>query len=317
MDNDNPSNPGRRSILKAGALAGAAFLTASCTAAPGKFAENLHGRIIDFRIRPPFRGFRAALHAGRSPASSDDELMAQLLAEMAEAGIGHAVAMGRVAPAAGAMAARIPNADVIELVRRYPKLFSGFGSVDVRDQARALDDIDRCLDSGLRGIAFDNPLSVPPLYDDDARLFPLYERCARHGLIISLTSSVMVGPDMTYSMPLHIQRVGLAFPQTPIVVPHAAWPWTLQMIAAVSQGQMFKLSNIYMMPDFYFSQAHAPGRHDYIDAADYGLDNRILFASSYPALPLVSSVAAVRSIAFARSGALRRIMHDNAAALLN
>jgi len=31
------------------------------------------------------------------------------------------------------------------------------------------------------------------LYDDDQRLFPLYEKCEREGLIVSITSSIFVG----------------------------------------------------------------------------------------------------------------------------
>ena len=213
------------------------------------------------------------------------------------------------------MRARIPNADVVSLVARYPGRFVGFGSVDVRDPRAALDEIDRCAGQGLRGIAFDNPLSSPALYDDDASLLPLYERCARQRLIISLTASVMVGPDLSYSMPQHIQRVGLAFPDTPVVVPHAAWPWTMQMIAIALQGKMFGRSKVYMIPDFYLSQANAPGRSDYIDAANFGLADRILFASSYPALPLEPSVRAVEAIAFTDPLAARRILHDNAAGL--
>ena len=41
-----------------------------------------------------------------------------------------------------------------------------------------------------------------------------------------ITSSHVIGPDMSYATPEHIQRVALDFPQLTIVVGHACWPWT-------------------------------------------------------------------------------------------
>ena len=283
------------------------------------------GRIVDFRVRPPFRSFRTAFHPGREPEKSDDELMEGFIGEMDEAGIALAVAMGRTvrlphARAAGVVGGNVSNDDVEALVAGYPGRFVGFGSVDVLDGEVALREVDRCAERGFAGVAFFNPAQTPPLHDDDESLLPIYERCAARGLIVSITSSMMVGPDMSYSMPIHIQRVALAFPDLPIVVPHGAWPWTKEITGVVLQGLLFGSSRVYLAPDFYLSQEGLPGRGDFVEMADdaggFGLDGRLLFASSYPALPLAESIATLEATRFQNPDARRRIFRDNAAGLL-
>lgn len=301
----------RRQALS-GAMAAAAL---AATPLPAASTEKPM-KAVDFRTRPPFKSIRTALHPKADPRKSDATLMAEFFAEMDAAGIGFGLIMGRQAPGPGVMTAAIRNEDVAELIGLYSKRFLGLGAVDVRDPKAAVAEIDRCKAMGLRGIAFDNPLSDPPLYDDDASLMALYERCAQHGMMVSLTSSIMVGPDMSYSMPIHIQHVALRFPKMPVIVPHAAWPWTTQMIGTVLQGVMFGLSSIYIMPDFYLSQAHAPGRQDYIDAANFGLAGRILYASSYPALAMRESLVTMKATPFADPATLPRILRTNAMELL-
>lgn len=295
------------------------------TTSPDKRGRRYTGKIIDFRARPPFRGFRTAFHAGKDADKSDEELMERFLHDMDTAGIGLAVAMGRTVGQPNARArdifgGNVPNDDVEALVNRYPDRFVGFGSVDISDVKRAIQQVDDCVERGLAGIAFYNPAQTPPRHYDDAALFPIYERCARHGAIVSMTSSMMVGPDMSYSMPIHIQRVALEFPQLRIVVPHGAWPWTTQIIGVVLQGVLFGSSQVYLIPDFYFSQEGLPGRQDYIDMADdpggFGLNQRIMYASSYPALPLVKSVEVLQRTPFKNPDAPRLVFHDNAARLL-
>ena len=110
----------------------------------------------------------------------------------------------------------------------------------------------------------------------------LSSRCtsgvAEHGLILALTSSIYyVGPDMSYCMPVHIQRVAMQFPQVPIVVPHAFWPWVTE-----GCGVAFQNSNVYLVPDFYGYIPNSPGAEEYVKAANYYLGYRLLFASSYP-----------------------------------
>ncbi len=327
---------GRRNLMaSAGGLAVGAGLVALAAGARSVAADaseersqkgsGYSGKIIDFRNRPPFKSFRVAFHNGKDPDKSDDEMMERYINDMDAAGIGLAVAMGRTVSQPNARAkdifgGNVPNDDVEALIKRYPDRFKGFGSVDISDVKQAIKQVDHCVERGFSGIAFYNPAQTPPRYDDDEALFPIYERCAKHGTIISMTSSIMVGPDMSYSMPIHIQHVALEFPKLRIVVPHGAWPWTTQIIGVVFQGVLFGSSQVYIIPDFYFSQEGIPGRQDYVDMAEdaggFGLNKRIMYASSHPALALAKSVEVLQKTPFKNPDALRLIFHDNAAQLL-
>ena len=168
--------------------------------------------IIDFRVRPPFGAFTTtAIYDRRDPnpdpttaralqmnlpyyRSFAEHSMEAFLDEMDATGIGMGVVMGRQSPPAYGS---VPNEDVAELVSRHPTRFVGFGGIDGSDAPRALIEIEKCIAYGFKGVAFDNGWCDPPLYDDAASLMPLYGRCLEAGLIVSFTSSIFVGPDLT------------------------------------------------------------------------------------------------------------------------
>jgi uncharacterized protein len=282
--------------------------------------------IIDFRIRPPYKSFLASwIFRARDPKpdpvtvaalqmnleryrSFEERSMTAFMDEMDEAGIDKGVIMGRQsAPQYGS----VPNEEIAELTREHPDRLIGFGGVNGTDIATAMQEIDRIVDFGFKGIAMDNGWSDPPLYDDDQKLFPIYERCERDGLILSLTSSIFVGPDLTYSEPVHIQRVALAFPKLQIVVPHGAFPWSTQMC-----GVALQCRNVNLLPDFYFHIPNTPGADDYLKAANYYLGHRLLFGSSYPVRPLRQSVEQFKALAFEKDETRQLCLGGNAARLL-
>lgn len=234
--------------------------------------------------------------------------MPAFMQEMDEAGIDVGVAMGRDAPAPYN---GIPNEDVAALVKEYPGRFIGFGAVSGMDVPRALSELDRIVDLGLVGVALDNGYCDPPLYDDDEKLMPIYERCQELGLIVSITSSIFVGPDLTYSSPVAIQRVAKRFPKLKIVVPHASWPWTVQICAVALQ-----CTNVYLMPDLYLNVPDIPGSDEYLKAANSYLSHRFLYASSYPVRPMGQSLSHFKALPLASEDIRDRCIGQNAKQLL-
>ena len=280
--------------------------------------------IVDFRVRPPFKAFlenslffprnpapdpvtMSGLHLGIEPYESfSRKSMSAFMDEMDEAGVDLGVVMGRQAPPS---IGSVPNEDVAEMVAAYPGRFLGFGSVCPQDINAAIAEVDRIVGLGLRGVAMDN--GYWDLYDDDESLFPLYEKIQSAGLILSLTSSIYIGKDMTYCMPVHIQRVAKRFPGLKITVPHGGWPWTTEMCAVAFQN-----SNIYLVPDFYMHLPDMPGAEQYLRSANSFLSHRLLYASSYPIRPLGQSIRQFRELDFASEEIRRRCLGENAARLL-
>ena len=280
--------------------------------------------VIDFRVPPPYKGFKTipfvppsstpdpvtmfGLHVDMDPIPSwEQKSMRLFMVEMDAAGIDMAVTMARFAPGWG----NVPAEDVAELVKEYPGRFFGFGAVDGKDPLSAIREVENIAKLGLQGVAMDNPRSTPPLYDDDERLLPIYRRCEELGLLLSLTSSIFIGPDVSYSMPVHVQRIARQFPKLTIIVPHGAWPWTVQMCAVA-----FQCTNVYLAPDFYMYLPNMPGADEYVKSTNYFLSHRLVYSSSYPVRPLKQSLEQFRKLHFASKQILQRCLHANAARLL-
>ena len=145
--------------------------------------------IIDFRYRPPYGSYREtimyrdlerakrcseAFGMTQSPAVAA-RVMAASLAEMDRAGIGIAVLAGRkVLPHIGV----VDNQDIVDLIQRYPGRFTGMAGIDPTDGAAAMEELEHyVVDEGLRGIVMEPGLTREPMFAEDERLFPLYERC--------------------------------------------------------------------------------------------------------------------------------------------
>src|SRR5256712_3604028 len=77
---------------------------------------------------------------------------------------------------------RVPNELVAQACRDHPQSFAGFGSVDPLKGDRAVAELDRISELGLKGVKL-HP-SLQAFAPDDARHWPLYERCEDVGLIV-------------------------------------------------------------------------------------------------------------------------------------
>ena len=152
-------------------------------------------------------------------------------------------------------------------------------------------------------------LRKPLLYDDPI-FAPIFEKCQQLGLIASLTSSFMLGPDLTYSDPDAIQHVALKYPSLKIVVPHGCWPHVHKALALA-----IRCPNVYLMPDCYLYIPNFPLSEEYVIAANTYLKYRILYASSYPVRSLEQALEGWKARAFTDE-ALKNTLHDNAARLL-
>jgi uncharacterized protein len=283
--------------------------------------------IIDFRVRPPFKSFadltlfvereeastppyrRSGLTVGRGPCESHRQRsMPLFLDEMEAAGISRAVVPGRCIPGKGV----VPNSDIADLLEAHPDRFIGFGSIgpdELGDPAAA---VSRFLAYGFKGVSVEGPWFNPPKHFDDPSFDEVYEACSDAGLVLMLTSSLYVGPDLSYSDPVHIQRVAATYPNLNIVVSHAAWPWTMALI-----GVAFRYPNVHIMPDLYGNTPGLPGVREWVDATNSFLGHRMIFGSAYPIRAMGESVAAFCDWPFASDELRDRCLGGNAARLLD
>tara|TARA_B100000315_G_scaffold151163_1_gene139972 strand:+ start:3294 stop:4124 length:831 start_codon:yes stop_codon:yes gene_type:complete len=272
--------------------------------------------IVDFSLRPPYKSLTKLEQYQKKPeenfapkigmtvsAAAAQFSMDLLMKEMDDAGIVHGVCHGR--PSVGTK-----NEDLIGVMQEYPGKFTAFAGVRFTDLGQAVAETKHCLDGlGLIGIAVEPSMGIPPLYPDDAKLYPIYELCRERGSPILFTLSAQVGSDISYSNPVHLDRVAADFPTVNLIVRHACWPWVTEAC-----GVALRRPNVYLVPDAY--GVSMPGYQQWVEAANTYLADRLLFGTAFPIVPLKPMVEAFRKLPF-RDDVREKVEYSNAARLLN
>jgi hypothetical protein len=271
--------------------------------------------IIDFSLRPPYKSLTNLEQYQKKPEENFaprigmtvSEAAVQfsmdlLLKEMDEAGIVHGVCHGR--PSVGTK-----NEDLIGVMREYPGKFTAFAGVRFTDLSQAVAEAKHCLDDiGLIGIAIEPSMGMPPIYPDDGKLYPIYELCRERGAPVLFTLSALVGSDISYSHPVHLDRVAADFPTVNLIVRHACWPWVTEAC-----GVALRRPNVYLVPDAY--GVSMPGYQQWVEAANTYLADRLLFGTAFPIVPIKPMVDAFRKLPL-RDEVRGKVEYRNAARLL-
>src|SRR5213593_3495151 len=133
---------------------------------------------------------------------------------------------------------RVPNDLVAEACKEFPKTFIGFGSVDPLKGERAVDELERIAELGLKGVKL-HP-SLQAFAPNEEQHWPLYERCQDLGLITLFhtgTSGIGAGQPggqgirLDYARPIWLDTPAAAFPDMKIIAAHFGYPWHLELLA--------------------------------------------------------------------------------------
>jgi predicted TIM-barrel fold metal-dependent hydrolase len=275
-------------------------------------------KVIDFRLRPPLKGYldtimysqaarrdRITGYHGMTPArSAQEKSIDLLLKEMDEAGITRGVAMGRYSGPYGT----VSNEDVAAIVREYPGRFVGVASIDPSDRRRAIAQIEQARAMGLVGVNLEPGAYPQPLYADDRRLYSIYAYCEDNNIPVVMMAGGSAGPDLSYTMPVHVDRVAGDFPKMKLAISHGGWPWVHEILHVA-----FRRDNVYLSPDQYL--CGMPGTGEYVGAANGYLADRFLYASSYPFISAKDYLAWFRKLPI-KPEVMERVLWRNAAGFL-
>jgi hypothetical protein len=273
-------------------------------------------KIIDVRLRPPV-GSYLKLRMYRDKATTAEmgkafplapsvvqESLELLLEEMESVGD----YLGCIPGVRQGPGAEVGNAEVHELVRRFPGRFIGVGGIDIGDRRKACDEIDQCItEFGFRAIIMEPANYRVPMVADDRRLYPLYAKCADMGIPVFVLVGGYAGPDIGYSDPVHIEHVAAEIPDLKIVVTHGAWPWVTQMVQVARRRH-----NIYLSPELHLP---FPGGHEYIEAANLFLGDRFCYGTAYPFTPLLPYYEKFMGMGL-KEELLDKVLYGNMAKLL-
>jgi len=273
---------------------------------------------IDFRFRPVgtqsitrelTREYLRKMRLDPAPSfeRQDMDLMFQ---EMDEAGIEMGV-IGVPAPTEKPGFESTGNQTIANLVKRFPKRFVGFGSLDAADPARALEDISKVVDMGLSGLTLEPSTSRVSRRFNDRVFYPIFEAAQKRQLPVLTVMSCLLGPYMDDCHPEFVDHVATDFPQLNVIIQHGAWPYSREAC-----GVAYKQKNVYLVPGQYVHYEF-PGSEDYVKGANRQLSDQMLFGSVYPNCgPLKEVRQIVESLGFASEEIKAKYLGGNARRLL-
>ena len=273
---------------------------------------------IDFRFRPVgtqsitpelTREYLRKMRLQPAPSfeRQDMDLMFQ---EMDAAGIEMGV-IGVPAPTAKPGFESTGNQTIAALVKRFPKRFVGFGSLDAADPARALEDIARVVDMGLIGLTLEPSTARVSRRFNDRAFYPIFEAAQKRKLPLLTVMSCLLGPYMDDCHPEMVDHVATDFPDLNVIIQHGAWPYSREAC-----GVAYKQKNVYLVPGQYVHYEF-PGSEDYVKGANRQLSDQMLFGSVYPNCgPLKEVRRIVESLGFANEEIKAKYLGGNARRLL-
>ena len=252
---------------------------------------------IDLRARPPAGEFlqqrmftspgaMAAKLRQRGydiPPSVEQRSLPLFFDEMTRAGIDTAVLTAR---APNNLIGGTSNDFVAELVRTHPDRFLGVGALRLAPGDTETD-LSTCRQLGFIGVTIEPGMADPPMHADDPHLYPIYEQINATSLPV-FVSGGDANPDISYAFPAALDRVARDFPNLEVISAHGGWPFVTETL-----GVAWRRPNFWVMPDLYW--ANLPGTADYTLAANGFLMDRMLFATSYPAVNIEQYVTALKT----------------------
>lgn len=218
----------------------------------------------------------------------------ECLAEMDEAGVGHAVVSTSV---------KNPDPRVLEFVETRPDRFSLAAYVRPHKMMRELWRLEDLVNSHpvtmARVVPFE--FDVAP---SDAVYYPLYAKCVELDLPLSINTG-LPGPPVPGECqnPIHLDRVCHRFPELRLCMAHGADPWWSTAIRL-----MIKYANLRLMTSAY-SPKHFPA--ELVHFMNTRGQDRIMMASDHPVLPMKRVIDEAQQLDL-RDGVLDKFLRTNA-----
>jgi predicted TIM-barrel fold metal-dependent hydrolase len=187
------------------------------------------------------------------------------------------------------------NETVAELVRSHPDRVIGFAGVDPHKGIAAVEELSYAVEAlGLRGLNLQlYELKLPA---HDKRIYPLYAKCVELDIPVNIHSSGHFSSviELGYGHPLHLDEVAVDFPELRIIASPPGWPWVHELIAVA-----WRHPNVYIALSSLRAALLGKAGSGYEPLLTYGnsvLQDKLIFGSGWPLLPLERSLAEFRAL---------------------
>lgn len=179
----------------------------------------------------------------------------------------------------------VPNDHIADVVSQHPDVFIGFGVVDPRMGAAAVDEVRRCKrELGLVGIGELNP-ARQHFYPDDTSLYPLWAAAAEEGMPVLFHGGYAAagsgtpggaGVKLKYARPIHLDDVAADFPELTVICAHPSWPWESEALAIALHK-----ANVYLDLSGWAPKYMSSEVRQYVNSR---IQDKVLFGSDWPGL---------------------------------
>jgi len=214
--------------------------------------------------------------------ASDDPQAESLLAEMEEAGIERSILLPvdfEVAFPGQELPMREVNRLHAELARQHPQRLVAFAGIDPR-RKNALEMFTQCVqDWGMQGLKL-HPTAG--FYPNQKEVYPLLEKaCAWKLPVLIHSGSMMVPLRSKYSQVIHLDDLGVDFPDLTVIAAHCGGVFGYQQMISVMA------TKLNIMVDISAWQLLATKNYPFFcralrEVMDFAGSERVLFGSDSP-----------------------------------
>ncbi len=174
--------------------------------------------------------------------------------------------------------AGLPNDYYAEIVKKHPDKFVGFAGIDPLKRMKAVREIRRSYDLGLRGVAV-RPFmfGIPPHH---AKMYPIYSTCVELDIPIWFHLSINYSTNnMEVERPIYLDIVAQDFPELKIIAGHGGWPWVNELVAVAWRNPNIYIDIASYLPKYIGMKG--TGWEQLIHFGNSVLQDRILFGSTW------------------------------------
>ncbi len=174
--------------------------------------------------------------------------------------------------------AGLPNDYYAEIVKKHPDKFVGFAGIDPLKRMKAVREIRRSYDLGLRGVAV-RPFmfGIPPHH---AKMYPIYSTCVELDIPIWFHLSINYSTNnMEVERPIYLDIVAQDFPELRIIAGHGGWPWVNELVAVAWRNPNIYIDIASYLPKYIGMKG--TGWEQLIHFGNSVLQDKILFGSTW------------------------------------
>jgi predicted TIM-barrel fold metal-dependent hydrolase len=172
----------------------------------------------------------------------------------------------------------LPNDYYAEIIRKFPEKFIGFAGIDPLKDYNIVEEIKRCYELGLRGVAV-RPFmfGIPP---HNKKMYSIYSTCTELNIPIWFHMSINYSNlTMEVERPIYLDIVAQDFSELKMIAGHGGWPWINEMVAVA-----WKNPNIYIDFASYHPKylgMKGTGWESFIHYGNSVIQDKILFGSTW------------------------------------